>query len=116
MEEKSRVSISNVLRTTPVLAFLFVGFLLTETSLLFPQNLGKFQTVAGWPLVMYKIEYRYEGDIDSTGRITRNLVPNDAKLMANRMFVNIILWTLILYMGWWFNGRGQFLRSKPSSN
>lgn len=97
------------------MVFVLAGVVLTEASLLFPQSLGKFQKVAGWPITMYMVEYRYVGDIDSSGRITRILVPDETKLLASRMFVNIVLWTLILYGTWWFNERGRFLRTRSSS-
>ena len=110
MSEATKFDISGMLRDTPILIFLFVGIVLTQSSMLFPQNLGRFQTDSGWPLTMYKAQYRLEGDIDTTGRIIRRVVPQDTELMVTRMISNILLWTLLLYGTWWIVEKSSLFR------
>ena len=112
MSDVSKFDISGMLRDTPILIFLFFGIVLTQSSMLFPQNLGRFQTVSGWPLTMYKAQYREVGDIDSTGRIIRRVVPQDPELMVNRILTNILLWTLLLYGTWWIVEKSSLLRRR----
>ena len=92
----------NLFAKTPFAAFLFFSIVLTNTSVFFPQNLGEFQKVAGWPLVMYKVEYRLAGDIEPTGKLTHWLSPDKNQVMWEKVFLNILLWTVLLQGTWWF--------------
>ena len=92
----------NILTKTPFAAFLFVSIVLTNSSVFFPQNIGSFQKVAGWPLVMYKLDYRLTGDIEPTGKLIHWLTPFQSQVMWERVFLNILIWTVLLQGTWWF--------------
>lgn len=110
MEKVSSPDISRILRNTPILIFLFLGIVLTHSSMFFPQNLGQFQKVAGWPLTMYKAEYQLEGNIEPTGRIIRRIVQEEDQLIWSRVFLNIVLWTFLLYGTWWLYEKSNMLK------
>lgn len=112
MGDSSELTPTGVFGNLRVLGFLCVSVVLTYISLFFPQNIGKFQTVAGWPLTMQKTIYRYEGDIDPTGRISRRLVMADTRLIWTRMILNVILWMLILYGAWRVYEKAPLMKSK----
>ena len=101
MRKNTKLDPSLLIRKTPLLIFFFTGIVLTQSSLLFPQNQGRFQKVAGWPLTMYETRYRIERDIEPTGTIIHRTVQDDSQLMWGRLVLNIILWTFILYGTWW---------------
>lgn len=115
MADTREKDFSTLLRETPLLPFLFVGIVLTHSSLMFPQNLGTLQSVAGWPLIMYKEEFRFESDIDPTGQISRQVVPEEAKLMWNRIFGNILIWTVLLYGTWWVYEKSDLLKTRKAA-
>ena len=88
---------------SPLFVFIFVAIVVTNVSLLFPQNLGKYQKVAGWPLVMYKIEYQLVADIDPAGRLIHGITAATRQMMWERAFLNILIWTLLLHGAWVFH-------------
>ena len=100
---------------TPILIFLFTGIVLTQSSLLFPQNQGRFQIVAGWPLTMYETRFRIEGDIEPTGTIIHRTVQEGSQLMWGRVVLNIILWTFILYGTWWMYQKAHHTSSSQAA-
>jgi len=91
-----------LLTKTPFIAFLFVSIVLTKSSFLFPQKLGNFQRVAGWPLTVYKVDYRIAGDIESTGRLNHWIVSDNREIMWGKLLLNILIWIALLQGTWWF--------------
>jgi hypothetical protein len=90
----------DVIRKTPLLVFFYVAVVLTQSSLFFPQSLGSFERVAGWPLTMHKTEYKIEGKIEPTGSIVHDLIEESRQIMWGRVFLNIVIWTLLLHGSW----------------
>lgn len=77
-----------------------MSIVLTNASLLFPQNIGKFQKVSGWPMAMYKIQYKLETDVESTGSIVHSIVKERSQISWSKVIANIIFWTLLLDLTW----------------
>ncbi len=90
----------NIIGNNPLLTFLIIGVLLTEASLIFPQRIGNFQKVAGWPLTMHKVYYKVVGNFTTSGEIVHNIIKSDSEMFWNMAFLNILIWTLLLYSTW----------------
>lgn len=89
-----------IIRKSPLLIFFYIAIVLTQSSLLFPQSIGKYQKVAGWPLTMHKTQYRLEGKIEATGGIVHNLIEESKQIIWGRVIINVIVWTIILQGTW----------------
>lgn len=89
-----------LIRHTPFLWFLFLGLVITQSSLFFPQTLGSKKIVAGWPLTMFVQEYKRITDISSSGSIVHRIVPAQNQLIVEKAFLNVVLWTVILFITW----------------
>jgi hypothetical protein len=99
---------------SPLAIFFYLSVILTQTSVLFPQNIGSYQKVAGWPLTMYKVEYKRVGDIKATGEIIHQLVKDNSTLMLERVLLNIALWTILFYIVWFSYQKFNRVKSKES--
>lgn len=88
------------IRNNPLIGFLIFATVLTQTSIMFPQNIGRLQQVAGWPLTMYKAEFRRVGEIEASGEIIHRTVKDKSFLMWERVLVNFLLWMVILEGTW----------------
>ncbi len=86
----------------PLIVFLFVSIVLTQISVAFPQSLGNFHKVSGWPLTIYKVDYRMAGDIEPTGKFVHWLAPTNSRMMWEKFILNILIWTTLLQGTWWF--------------
>jgi hypothetical protein len=91
---------ASLIRKSPLVFFFYVAVVLTQSSLLFPQSLGSFQRVAGWPLVMHKTQYKIQGKIEQTGSIVHNIKEESKQIMWGRVLLNIVIWTAILQGTW----------------
>lgn len=90
-----------IIKNSPIILFIYLSVVLTQSSILFPQNIGRFQKVAGWPLSMYKVNFKYVGGINSSGRLVRRVKQTSSKMMWERVFVNILIWTALFQGTWW---------------
>lgn len=97
---------------TPVILFLYLSVVLTQSSIFFSQNIGRFQKVSGWPFVMYKEEYKRIGDIKVTGEIIHKMVKTKSTVMWEMVFINIAFWTTIFIAFWMGHKRLSRMKSK----
>ncbi len=93
-------SLQKIFCNTPLIIFLLMAVVITEFSLIFPQNIGRFQKAAGWPLTMYRIHYKTVGDFTSSGELIHRLEQVGADMSWKVVFLNIILWSLMFYGSW----------------
>lgn len=89
----------NVKITANLAIFVLISIFITYLSILFPQKIGSYKIVAGWPITMYKTEYKRVGDITNTGRIIRK-VKRTNTVMQERVLLNIFLWTVLFQFTW----------------
>jgi len=92
--------IRNIVGNNPLLIFLIISVVLTEVSLVFPQKIGNFQEAAGWPLTMHRVYYKLVGNFTSSGELVHSTIKSDSAMSWNMAFLNILIWTLLLYSTW----------------
>lgn len=95
--------------------FMALGIFLTYSSVHFPQSVGRYQVVAGWPLAVYRVEYRRVGEIQPTGSIQHRLIVDQNRFMWSQALVNVLLWTTLLYGTWWIFEKSNLLKFRRRS-
>jgi hypothetical protein len=111
-----------LIRHTPFAVFLVIAFLISQTSILFPQRLGSKLEVAGWPLKIYERSYYQVTDVNTNGKLTKLTVSDDGRILFDKVVINILLWLLILSVTYWtykfieLSGKNRKDASQSASN
>ena len=101
-------AIERLIQRTPFILFFYLAVVLTRISLFFPQTIGTFHKVAGWPLAYYKSEYAITAEILEESRIVHKFIVKSNEIIRKNLVLNVVIWTVLLQSSWWmYEGKNK---------